>query len=63
MQKKLKMENTQFNKIDLTYLYIEPTIIYNDRGHEFITYTWQDADVAVIKNNDIYITNSIKITF
>ena len=57
------MERIQFNKIDLTYIYIEPTIIYNDKGHEFIVYTWQDADIAIIKNGDTYIADSIKITF
>jgi|WetSurSiteA1Bulk_404760.scaffolds.fasta_scaffold01558_4 hypothetical protein len=55
--------NKNIYKIDVIYTYIEPTIIYNDKGREFITYIWQDADVAIIKNNSIYTTNSIKITF
>lgn len=57
--------NTNKNtyEINVKYIYIEPTVIYNNEGHEFIVYTWQDADVAIIKNNDVYVINNIKITF
>jgi hypothetical protein len=55
--------NENIYKIDVPYTYINPTVIYDNSQYKIINYTWEDADVAIIKNDDIYTTNSIKIIF